>query len=419
MSSLALLGGEKAVMLEEPQAMSWPVHTEEEEAAVLEVVRSGNWSLPPVTRQFEQEFAEYVGAHYALAHNNGTSALHAALFAVGVGPGHEVIAQSYTYWATIMPALALGAIPVFAEVEGRTLGLDPEDFEAKITSRTKAVVVVHLHGVPADMDAILAITRESGVAVIEDASHAHGARLHGRSIGTLGDVGAFSMQTSKLLPSGEGGVLVTNKREYYERAVLLGHYERIGELQNESYRRYARTCYGFKYRINPLAAALARVQLRHLHERNARRNANLELLRSLIHDLPGIQIVEGVPGSKAVHYQHAILYKPEELGGLSRDRFLEALAAEGAGGFYPERYEGLHTQQIFLDFNEREESEIYRVPRREDGRPRYGAGTLPRTEDIMRRVILTPTYPNASEELVRQHAKAIRKVVEHHGELLD
>ncbi len=419
MSSLALLGGPMAVTLEEPEAMAWPVCTEEEEAALLEVLRGRDWSLPPVTRQFEREFAEYVGVEYALAHNNGTSALHAAMFAVGVGPEDEVISQAYTYWATIMPALALGATPVFAEVEERSLGLDPEDVERRITERTKAIVVVHLHGVPADMDAIMDIATRHGVAVIEDASHAHGGKLHGRSLGSLGHVNAFSLQSSKLLPAGEGGVLVTNEREYYERAVLLGHYERIGELHNEDYRRYSRTCYGFKYRINPLAAALARVQLRRLHERNARRNRNVELFQSLVGDLPGIQIVGGPPGGRAVHYQHAMLYKPEELGGLARERLLEAVVAEGARGFHAERYDGLHCQQVFLDFDARERSETYRVARRPDGKARYGAGTLPRTEDTMGRVILTPTFPHASEGLVRQYGEAVRKVVENHEDLLE
>ncbi len=418
MSELALLGGPKAVTLHEPNMHRWPVVTREEEEAVLDVLRSGNWSLPPVTREFEKEFAEYVGAQYALAHNNGTAALHGAMFAVGVAPGDEVISQAYTYWATIMPALALGAVPVFVEIEERTLGIDPEDLERKITRRTKAIVVVHLHGQPSDMDAIMSIAREHGIAVIEDASHAHGAKLNGQPIGTIGDVGAFSLQTSKLLPAGEGGILVTNEREYYERAVLLGHYERIPELTNENYRRYHRTCYGFKYRINPLAAAIARVQLRHLDERNAKRNANIARFHDGIRDLPGIQVIDGLPGAEPVHYQNAIIYRPEELGGLPREKFIEALEAEGAVGFRPERYDALHMQQIFLDFDQRGASEMYRVPPRPDGKPRYGKGTLPRTEEIMSRVILTPTFQNASEELVDQYAAAVRKVVEHHKELL-
>lgn len=418
MPTLAIHGGPKAVTLDEPEAMEWPMATEEEEQAVLEVIRGRDWSCPPVTRQFEEEFADYVGARFALAHNNGTSALHAAMFAVGVGPGDEVISQSYTYWATIMPALALGATPVFAEVEERTLGLDPQDVERKITERTKAIVVVHLHGVPADMDAIMAVAQRHGLAVIEDASHAHGAKLNGRHVGTIGHVGAFSLQTSKLLPAGEGGVLVTNERDYYERAVLLGHYERIPSLQNESYRRYARTCMGFKYRINPLAAAIARVQLRHLDERNARRNANIDLFCSLVRDLPGISVIDGVPGAEAVHYQHAILYHPQELGGLPREKMLEALHAEGATGFHAERYDGLHCQQLFLDLDQTGRCQLYSVPPAPGGERRYGPGTLPRTEDIMRRVILTPTFPAASEALVRQYASALCKVVENHSELL-
>jgi dTDP-4-amino-4,6-dideoxygalactose transaminase len=316
-----------------------------------------------------------------------------------------------------MPALCLGAIPVFAEVEERTLGLDPEDVERKITPRTRAIVVVHLHGTPADMDAIMALARNHGIAVIEDASHAHGARLGGRAIGTLGDLGAFSLQSSKLLPSGEGGILVTAVREYYERACLLGHYERIASLENESYRRYDRTCYGYKYRINPLAAAIARVQLRHLDERNAVRNRNLDRFHAGIDGLPGLCVIKGVPGAEPVHYQNALLYVPGELGGLSRDRFLEACGAEGAG-MGGERYDGLHVQQVFLDFDRDERSEMYHVPRRDDGKPRYGVGTLPRTEDIMPRVILTPTFATADEELVDLYITAVRKVIEHHVDLL-
>ncbi|MBC7289178.1 MAG: DegT/DnrJ/EryC1/StrS family aminotransferase [Armatimonadetes bacterium] len=418
MSELALLGGPKAVTVEEPDWKRWPIVTEEEEQAVLEVLRSGSWSIPPVTREFEREFAEYIGTSYALAHNNGTSALHAAMFAVGVGPGDEVIAPSYTWWASIMPALSLGAIPVFAEVEERTLCIDPEDVARKITPRTKAIMVVHLHGMPADMDAILSLAREKGVAVIEDASHAHGAKLHGKRIGSFGDVAAFSLQTSKLLPAGEGGVLVTDTVEYYERAVLLGHYERIDELTNERYRRYKWTCYGFKYRMNPLAAAIARVQLRHLDERNAKRNANVKRFHDGIRDLPGLKVLDGLAGAEPVYYQHPILYEASELGGLPRERFIEALSAEGAVGFSPERYEGLHLQQIFLDFDRDGASEMYRVPRREDGKPRYGPGTLPKTEEIVRRVILAPTFRNASEELVDQYVAAVRKVVEHHRDLL-
>ncbi len=417
MSDLALLGGPRTITELPPDFGLWPMAGAEEEAAVLEVLRGGDWSLPQVTFDFEREFAAYVGAPFALAHNNGTSAIHAALFAVGVKPGDEVIAQSYTYWATMMPALCVGAIPIFAEVEERTLGLDPEDVERKITSRTRAIVVVHLHGQPADMDAINALARPRGIAVIEDASHAHGAKLNGRSIGMLGDVGAFSLQSSKLLPSGEGGILVTAEREYYERACLLGHYERIASLENEAYRRYARTCYGYKYRINPLAAAIARVQLRHLDERNAKRNHNIDRFHAGLDGLPGLHLVKGVPDAEAVHYQNAMLFVPGELGGLTRDRFLEACAAEGAG-MGGERYDGLHEQQIFLDFDADGISETYVVPRRDDGKLRYGHGTLPRTEDILQRVILTPTFAAAEDALVDLWIAAIRKVIEHHRDLL-
>ncbi len=418
MAQLGLHGGPKAVRLSEPDAFRWPPVSDDLIEAAAEVIRSGNWSLHRVSRELEERFAQYIGTKFALSHNNGTAAIHAAMFAVGVGPGDEVICQSYTYWASIMPALALGAIPVFCEIEERTLGLDPEDLERKITDRTKAIVVVHLHGVPSDMDAIMQIARRHGVAVIEDASHAHGARLNGRMIGSIGDIGAFSMQTSKLLPSGEGGMLTTDSQDYYERAVLLGHYERLGEVSNEKYRSYQRTCLGFKYRIHPVAAAIALHMLDRLDELNKRRNENLNRFYSQIADLPGVQLIEGVPGAEPVHYESAFLYKPWELGGLPLPKFIEALHAEGATGFGGVRYAGLHQQPLFLDLERHGRAEIYTVPKLPDGKPRYGPGTLPKTEDIMSRVVLTPTFPNASPELVDQYAEAVKKVVAHHKELL-
>ena len=198
---------------------------------------------------------------------NGTAALDAALFVLGIKQGDEVICPSYTYWATAMPAVTLGAKVVFCEVDPKSLNMDPEDFRKKITPMTKAVIPVHLWGLPCEMDEIIAVARENKIAVIEDACHTHGAEYKGKKMGTLGDFGIFSFQASKNLPGGEGGMLITDNENYYYQAVTLGHYRRAADLP-ENYSKYQHTCLGFKHRMSPLHAAITRVQLKTLEKKN-------------------------------------------------------------------------------------------------------------------------------------------------------
>ncbi|MCH7924221.1 MAG: DegT/DnrJ/EryC1/StrS family aminotransferase, partial [Planctomycetes bacterium] len=192
-------------------------------------------------------------------------------------PGDEVLVPSATFWASVVPMLWVGAVPVFCESESERLGLDPGDVERKITPRTKAMVVVHLWGMPSRMTELVAIARRHDLRIIEDASHAQGATWRGRKCGTLGDIAVFSLQSSKLAPAGEGGILLTDSDEYFERAVCMGDITRIIELDLPA-RRFAATSFGIKTRMAPLSAAVARVQLRHFAERNARRSENLRYL---------------------------------------------------------------------------------------------------------------------------------------------
>lgn len=228
-SPLAVLGVPPAVRTPPGDLFTWPIITEEDEAAVLEVLRSGGMSGTDVTMKFEAEFADWLGVRNALGFNNGTSALHTAMFAVGVGAGDEIICPSVTYWASALPAYSLGASVVFADIHPVTLCLDPADIEHRITERTKAIVVVHYLGHPADMDPIMDIARRHGVAVIEDVSHSQGGYYHGRRLGTIGDVGAMSLMTGKAFAIGEGGMLTTDDLSVYERAIAFAHYERYGD----------------------------------------------------------------------------------------------------------------------------------------------------------------------------------------------
>jgi len=258
MATLAVHGGPKAVQTDPGDIFRWPIITEEDEQAVLEVLRAGKMSDLDVTMQFEREFADWHGVPYALAHNTGTAALHGAMFACGVGCGDEIIAPSLTYWASALPALSLGATVVFAEVDPETLTIDPGDIERRITPRTKAIVAVHYCGHPCDMDAIMEIARRRRVKVIEDVSHAHGGLYKGRFVGTIGDIGAMSIMSGKSLPCGEGGMLITSDHLLYQLAIAFGHYERhSAALEHAELRRFAGyPLGGHKYRMHQLSSAV-------------------------------------------------------------------------------------------------------------------------------------------------------------------
>jgi dTDP-4-amino-4,6-dideoxygalactose transaminase len=341
----AILGGPPAVTLDQTEANRWPVVGPEDEEAVLRVMRDGNLSTHPVIRELEADYAQFAGRAHALAHNNGTAALLAAFFAIGLQPGDEVLVPSATFWASVVPMLWLGAIPVFCESESERMGLDPEDARRKITARTRAMVVVHLWGLPARMGALRRIADEHGLAVIEDASHAHGARWRGRPCGALGDVSVFSLQGDKLAPGGEGGMLLTDRDEYFERAILLGDITRILELPGES-RRFAGTSFGIKTRIAPLSAAIARVQLRRLQERNRRRNENLEYLSRRLEAL-GFHTFPAPAHIERTYFEFIVRHDPARIP-LPLPALVEALRCEGCRVAAP-RYPLLHRQPLFTE----------------------------------------------------------------------
>jgi perosamine synthetase len=409
---LAIHGGTRAITADQTEASRWPIVGQQEMDAVAEATRSGGWSDNETAIRLEEQWAAYIGVRYALAHNNGTSALHACSFALGLGPGDEVICPANTFWATAMPVLSVGAIPVFADVDPIFLNLDPEDTERKITPRTRAIIVCHRGGMPCDMDAFAGITSRHGLKLIEDASHAHGATYRGAQVGSFGDVAGFSMQTSKLMPAGEGGLFVTDEREYLDRAVLLGHYERIRDLDDEEDRQFAHTGFGFKHRISPLNAAIGEASLAQLDERNAARNAGILYLREQLAEVPGV-VTPTIPDHiDPVHYLPAfMLYEPGQLGGLPVDKFVEALKAEGAvvdGGTTVRHHGGIHAQPMFV---ERKHWAFEHPANAESVKNvQYGQGQLPVTDNPSMDRIDLPLLPRPTSELLDQYIEAFRKV---------
>jgi perosamine synthetase len=284
MPNLAILGGEKAVKID--HSLGIPIVPEEAYESVLDLMRRGDISFSPIILDFERRFADYIGVKYGLCYPNGTISIQGALFAVGVGPGDEVIVPSFTFWGTVGPVVAVNAVPVFADVDLDSHLLTADSIKKCITPRTKAIVVVHTWGNPADMDGIMELARQHSLKVIEDCSHAHGATYKGKKVGSIGDIGCFSLQASKILAAGEGGILVTDNPEYYERAVALGHPEQLSGLADTlPYKKYALTGLGYKHRANPLSIAIAYKGLDRLDKLNEIRNQNAEYFEELISDL--------------------------------------------------------------------------------------------------------------------------------------
>jgi dTDP-4-amino-4,6-dideoxygalactose transaminase len=413
-NQVAMLGGSPAVTADHEPANRWPVINEEDEQAVLRVMRDGEISTHPVIRELEQDYAEFTGRKYALAHNNGTAGLFAAFYALGLQPGDEVLVPSATFWASVVPMLWLGAVPVFCESETERMGLDPEDVRKKITNKTKAIVVIHLWGLPGKMTELFQIAKEHDLKIIEDASHAHGAIWRDKPCGTLGDISVFSLQGDKLSPGGEGGMFLCDEYEYFEKAACLGDITRIIELETPA-QRFAATSFGVKTRIAPLSAAIARGQLRRLQQNNRRRYDNLEYLSHALEKL-GFHTFQAPDHIERVYFEFMIRYNPEKII-LPRDVLIEALQKEGCQVAVP-RYPLLHQQPLFT---EGAWKDIARLGHEAD-LPEYDPNGLPNTQSANEALIKLPAFPNANQEILDQYIHAFEKVIagardilEHHS----
>lgn len=305
----------------------------------------------PVVRQFEQAWREMTGLDYALTTCNGTLAIYSALFGLGVGPGDEVICPTYTWICSISPALLLGARPVFCDSDPRTMQLDPHDVRRRITPRTRAIVAVHLWGWIADMDALLAISAETGVPVVEDCSHAHGALYKGRPVGSIGRVGCWSLQGTKPVSGGEGGVLATNDAAVFDRACLLGQVNRmVGmDLQTSAYAKHQPLGIGMKLRAHPLAIGIALEQLRKLVSLNAGRSRYVDDIEAGLVRIPGLSPVPTSEGStRGGYYAFPIRYASEAFDGRPATAFIELLRSNGVPAC-GSTYQLLHRLPLFAE----------------------------------------------------------------------
>ncbi len=341
MTDLALRGGRPAV--DGSLAVRWPVIGSQERKAVLDVLESGalNGTAAPQVKALEDEFARFVGVRHCLATNSGTAALHMAVAAAGVGPGDEVITSAFTYPASALAILHHNAIPVFADIDPVTFNIDPGLIEERISGRTRALMPVHIQGLPCDMDAINAIARRRGLVVIEDAAQAHGATYKSRQAGALGDMAGFSLNATKNLPCGEGGLFVTDRESFLPAAKALRLHGITGEeapfdpthpLDDDANSEF--TAVGWMYLTHELPAAIARTQLRRLADFNANAAANAKHLTARLSGLRGIKPPVCPADRTHVYHKYRIRLDTGAIGvdlpaPRLRDRIVAALRAEG------------------------------------------------------------------------------------------
>ncbi len=304
---------------------TWPVFGDEERKALLEVFESGKWWYGERVSEFERKFAAFQDAKFGISCSSGTAGLRAALTALGVGAGDEVIVPPYSFIATASAVLEVNAVPIFADVDLETANIDPRSVERTITSRTKAIIPVHFAGLPCPLDILGEIARSHGVKLLEDACHSWGSKWDGRGTGSIGECGVFSFQMSKNMTSGEGGIVLTGDQELAER---IKSFTNCGRVEGRPW--YEHHSLGTNLRMTELQAALLLGQLTRVEEQTERRQENASFLEDRLKEVRGIRLrrKEAKVDRRAYHL-FLFRYIEEEWEGMQRAKFVEALTAEG------------------------------------------------------------------------------------------
>ena len=396
---LAMHGGKKTVTA--ASAWKWPRYGETQEKAVLNVVRSPNYGSLEL---LENDWKAIFGAKYAKSHCNGTGALTAMFFALAkdLPPGSEILVPSYTFFATIVPMRLFGFVPRFVDINPQTLNFDLDDAKKKLTPQCKAILPVHWIGLPCDIDQICDFAKEKGLVVLEDACHAHGAKVKGKFTGTWGRMGVFSFQASKAIPGIEGGMGTYQQKDDFERATAYGHYKKcVGE-----YAKYRGTGLGVKLRMHPLAAVLVRSQLPTYFKDMAARKEQIRSLNDRILHLPGLLEQTGNRDDvERIRYARNMLFIDQKKAGMTREQAVKALSAEGVstscfsyrlqheGALYAEK-EWWHHPPV--------------IPTKEEMKGTYQAN---------RWALPLPCFTEPCPELIDQYVKAFEKVWAHRKEI--
>lgn len=377
----------------------WPCFSEEEARAVSDVIASNrvNYWTGSEGRDFEREFAAWCGASHAIALANGTVALDLALNALGIGPGDEVIVTPRTFIASVSSVVNAGATPVFADVDRDSGNISPATIEAALTDRTRAIIPVHLAGWPCDMPGILSLAQPRGIKVIEDCAQAHGARVHGKSVGTFGEIGAWSFCQDKIMTTGgEGGMVTTDDRDLWSRMWSFKdhgkNWEAVYEREHAPGFRWLHESFGTNWRILEVQAAIGRIQLRRMAEWTRRRSSIAARLAAALGDFPDVVRVPLPPaGFEHAFYRLYCYVQPEGLKrDWTRDRIIADLTEQGIPAFQGSC------------------SEVY-LERAFDGTPWRPAQRLPIAQELGETSLMFLTHPTLTDDEVDRVCAAIQK----------
>lgn len=377
---------------------------EREVELVTQAIRSQNLFRGKMVREFEEGFGQLYDAKYAVASTSGTAAIHVAIGTINPEPGDEIITAPITDGGSVVPIIYQNAIPIFADVD-ETYNMDPREVEAKITPRTRAILLVHLFGNPCDMDAMVAISRRHGIPLIEDCSQAHLTEYKGRRLGTFGDIACYSLQQSKHMTTGDGGITITNREDLQRRMRL---FRDKGWTTEPGWGRKSYEFLAPNYRMTELQAAVGLAQLEKVAAAVERRHALGSLLSDRIRDLPGILPAPVTPGGKHTYWAYSF---PVTEG--SADDFAAALKAEGipAGAHYT-------VEPIYRCMDALAEKKTFGTSGHPfDGchgaRPiDYPRGLCPRAEAALEHIVGMTIHENFTEEDILDIATAVRKVAE-------
>jgi len=401
--------------MKQPYKHIWPKITKKTIRAVLEQLEKGEISIydrSGIFERFESKFAAYHGVKHALLTSSGTAALHSAMVACNFRKGDEIICPAYTFYATVTPIFQTGSVPILCDAKPTDGNIDPKKLETLITNRTKAVMVTHMWGMPCDMAEIVKICKKHNLLLIEDCSHAHGARIGKKLVGTFGDVAAFSLQGQKIITGGEGGIMITNNKELFDRALLFGHYNKRckKEINPDSpYYDYMITGFGLKLRAHPFAIAMANEQFGHLDKWLESKNRNARFLTSMIKDLPGVITPKLEARTRPSWYAYTILFDKNKFD-VSADEICNELIGEGIldadkpGSTCP-----LNLLRLFQD-----PTLLY--PEYE-GLVRYRLGDFPNAELFFEQAIKLPIdiYTNKQyRKVLKEYAEIIETVTKRH-----
>ncbi len=415
---LAILGGPKTIKINPPHFVWPPINREVEKAVIKQLYKSISiYDRSGILKDFEDAFAKYHRRKYALLCSSGTAALHSMFVAAGFKEGDEVICPAYTFFATVTPLLFTGAKPVLCDIDENG-NIDPQEIKKKITSKTRGVIVTHMWGIPCEMDEIVKTCKENNLILLEDCSHAHGAKYKGKISASFGALSAWSLQGPKNVSGGEGGVLTTNKEEFHYRALLLGHYNKRCKQeipQNNPLYKYAVTGMGLKYRAHPLAITIACQMFKNLEKYLGFKRLFANKMIKALKDERGISLPPAFLDSKITPawYGFVFQYKPEEFDNLPIEKFFGALQAEGLSEVdRPGSTCPLNLLPLFKN-----PTELFPVYKKHYFS--YKPGGFPKAERFYQNAIKLPVWASKSDlKFVNLYIAGIKKVVKNYRNLL-